>query len=148
MLCLGRSCQSCIRSPRDVLDQQRRSHLGNTTVLGRKFQQGFILASILTFGEGYHNFHHTDYRNGHKWYHMDPSKWWIQSFKYLGLNSDLKSTPKHSIEIAKVNMRFKKRADRLQRRNVNIHRFEDRLTRCKGKPTRLKCTKFKRPSKR
>ena len=96
-------------------------------------KDSFWLA-FLTFGEGYHNFHHTfqaDYRNGHKWYHMDPSKWWIQSFKYLGLNSDLKSTPKHSIEIAKVNMRFKKRADRLQRRNVSIHRFEDRLTRCK-----------------
>ena len=96
-------------------------------------KDSFWLA-FLTFGEGYHNFHHTfqaDYRNGHKWYHMDPSKWWIQSFKCLGLNSDLKSTPKHSIEIAKVNMRFKKRADRLQRRNVNIHRFEDRLTRCK-----------------
>lgn len=96
-------------------------------------RDSFWLA-FLTFGEGYHNFHHTfqaDYRNGHKWYHMDPSKWWIQSFKYLGLKSDLKSTPKHSIEIAKVNMRFKKRADRLQRRNVNIHRFEDRLTKCK-----------------
>ena len=96
-------------------------------------RDSFWLA-FLTFGEGYHNFHHTfqaDYRNGHKWYHMDPSKWWIQSFKYLGLNTDLKSTPKHSIEIAKVNMRFKKRADRLQQRNVNIHRFEDRLTKCR-----------------
>ena len=96
-------------------------------------RDSFWLA-FLTFGEGYHNFHHTfqaDYRNGHKWYHMDPSKWWIQSFKYIGLNTDLKSTPKHSIEIAKVNMRFKKRADRLQQRNVNIHRFEDRLSKCK-----------------
>ena len=96
-------------------------------------RDSFWLA-FLTFGEGYHNFHHTfqaAYRNGHKWYHMDPSKWWIQSFKYLGLNTDLKSTPKHSIEIAKVNMRFKKRADRLQQRNVNIHIFEDRLTKCK-----------------
>ena len=96
-------------------------------------RDSFWLA-FLTFGEGYHNFHHTfqaDYRNGHKWYHMDPSKWWIQSFKYLGLNSDLKSTPKHSIEIAKVNMRFKKRAYRLQQRNVNIHKFEDRLSKCK-----------------
>ena len=96
-------------------------------------RDSFWLA-FLTFGEGYHNFHHTfqaDYRNGHKWYHMDPSKWWIQSFKYLGLNTDLKSTPKHSIEIAKVNMRFKKRAYRLQQRNVNIHKFEDRLSKCK-----------------
>ena len=96
-------------------------------------RDSFWLA-FLTFGEGYHNFHHTfqaDYRNGHKWYHMDPSKWWIQSFKYLGLNTDLKSTPEHSIEIAKVNMRFKKRAYRLQQRNVNIHKFEDRLSKCK-----------------
>ena len=57
---------------------------GDTTLLGRKFQQRFIWLAFLTFGEGYHNFHHTfqaDYRNGHKWYHMDPSKWWIQSFK-------------------------------------------------------------------
>ena len=92
-------------------------------------RDSFWLA-FLTFGEGYHNFHHTfqaDYRNGHKWYHVDPSKWWIQSFKYLGLNSELKSTPNHSIEVAKMNMRFKKRAQRLERRNVNIHKFEDRL---------------------
>ena len=92
-------------------------------------RDSFWLA-FLTFGEGYHNFHHTfqaDYRNGHKWYHVDPSKWWIQSFKYLGLNSELKSTPNHSIEVAKMNMRFKKRAQRLERRNVNIHKFEERL---------------------
>ena len=93
-------------------------------------RDSFWLA-FLTFGEGYHNFHHTfqaDYRNGHKWYHVDPSKWWIKSFKYLGLNSDLKLTPTHSIEVARVNMRFKKRAKRLELRNVNIHKFEDRLT--------------------
>ena len=96
-------------------------------------RDSFWLA-FLTFGEGYHNFHHTfqaDYRNGHKWYHVDPSKWWIQSFKYLGLNSDLKSTPNHSIEIAKVNMRFKKRAEKLRHRNISIHKFEDRLSKCK-----------------
>ena len=98
-------------------------------------RDSFWLA-FLTFGEGYHNFHHTfqaDYRNGHKWYHVDPSKWWIQSFKYLGLNSELKSTAKHSIEVAKMNMRFKKRAQILERRNVNIHKFEDRLKKYREK---------------
>nr|WP_235603060.1 fatty acid desaturase [Piscirickettsia litoralis] len=38
------------------------------------------LLSILTFGEGYHNFHHKyagDYRNGVLWYDYDPSKWLI-----------------------------------------------------------------------
>ncbi len=36
--------------------------------------------SLLTFGEGYHNYHHTfahDYRNGTRWYHFDPTKWMI-----------------------------------------------------------------------
>lgn len=36
--------------------------------------------SMLTFGEGYHNFHHTfpqDFRNGIRWYHFDPTKWLI-----------------------------------------------------------------------
>ena len=96
-------------------------------------RDSFWLA-FLTFGEGYHNFHHTfqaDYRNGHKWYHIDPSKWWIKSFKIIGLNSNLKSTPKHSIEVAKVNMKFKKSAEKLLRRNISIHKFEDRLVNCR-----------------
>ncbi len=36
--------------------------------------------SLFTFGEGYHNYHHTfanDYRNGIRWYHFDPTKWLI-----------------------------------------------------------------------
>ena len=79
-------------------------------------RDSFWLA-FLTFGEGYHNFHHTfqaDYRNGHKWYHVDPSKWWIKSFNIIGLNLNLKSTPKHSIEVAKLNMKFKKSSDKLK----------------------------------
>ncbi len=40
--------------------------------------------SLLTFGEGYHNYHHTfanDYRNGIRWFHFDPTKWviWLLS---------------------------------------------------------------------
>ncbi len=36
--------------------------------------------SLVTFGEGYHNYHHAyprDYRNGPAWYNFDPSKWLI-----------------------------------------------------------------------
>ena len=93
-------------------------------------RDSFWLA-FLTFGEGYHNFHHTfqtDYRNGHKWYHVDPSKWWIKAFKYIGLNSRLQATPKHSIEVAKVNMKFKRSADKLKSRNINTNIFESRLS--------------------
>ncbi|MCE2983302.1 MAG: acyl-CoA desaturase [Parachlamydia sp.] len=49
--------------------------------------------SLLTFGEGYHNYHHTfanDYRNGIRWYHFDPTKWLIWSLNKMGLASGLK----------------------------------------------------------
>ncbi len=54
--------------------------------------------AFLSFGEGYHNFHHTfqaDYRNGIHWYDYDPSKWLIRTFAALGLASDLRRTPEH-----------------------------------------------------
>lgn len=49
--------------------------------------------SMLTFGEGYHNYHHTfanDYRNGIRWYHFDPTKWLIWTLHKLGLAHGLK----------------------------------------------------------
>ncbi len=52
--------------------------------------------SFLTFGEGFHNFHHTfeaDYRNGVRWYHWDPSKWLIWTLSRLGLAGALRRTP-------------------------------------------------------
>lgn len=48
---------------------------------------------FLTFGEGYHNYHHTfanDYRNGIRWYHFDPSKWLIWTLSKLKMASHLK----------------------------------------------------------
>jgi stearoyl-CoA desaturase (Delta-9 desaturase) len=52
----------------------------------------YVIA-LLTFGEGYHNFHHVyanDYRNGIRWYHFDPTKWVIWSFHKLGMIYNLK----------------------------------------------------------
>ncbi|MDX1412047.1 MAG: fatty acid desaturase [Nitrospirales bacterium] len=49
--------------------------------------------SLLTFGEGYHNYHHTyqsDYRNGPRWYNFDPSKWLIWTLSKLGLAYELR----------------------------------------------------------
>ena len=53
--------------------------------------------AALTFGEGYHNFHHTfpnDYRCGTSLHHVDISKWVIFGWSKLGLAWDLKRTPK------------------------------------------------------
>jgi stearoyl-CoA desaturase (delta-9 desaturase) len=60
----------------------------------------FILAH-LTFGEGYHNYHHTfsgDYRNGVRWYQFDPPKYLIWLMSKFGLASDLKRVNRVAIE--------------------------------------------------
>lgn len=52
------------------------------------------LVSLVTFGEGYHNYHHTyqsDYRNGPRWYNFDPSKWVIYTLSLIGLASGLRT---------------------------------------------------------
>ncbi len=60
--------------------------------------------SLITFGEGYHNYHHAfprDYRNGAKWYNVDPSKWAIYGLSKLGLAQNLiRSTPNGAAERA------------------------------------------------
>ncbi len=50
------------------------------------------LISFVSFGEGYHNYHHTfsyDYRNGPRWYNFDPSKWLIYLLSRTGLAYNL-----------------------------------------------------------
>lgn len=57
--------------------------------------------SLLTFGEGYHNYHHTfanDYRNGIRWFHFDPTKWMIWTLEKLGLAHGLKRMDSVTIE--------------------------------------------------
>ena len=60
----------------------------------------FILAH-LTFGEGYHNYHHTfsgDYRNGVRWYQFDPPKYLIWLMSKIGLASDLQRVNRVAID--------------------------------------------------
>jgi stearoyl-CoA desaturase (delta-9 desaturase) len=67
--------------------------------------------AFLTYGEGYHNFHHQfahDYRNGVRWWHWDPSKWIICSLSWLGLTRKLKRTPAVVIQRARLAMQFRR----------------------------------------
>ncbi len=60
----------------------------------------YIIA-LLTFGEGYHNYHHTfahDYRNGIRWFHFDPTKWLIWTLYKCGLAKQLRRVQSHQIE--------------------------------------------------
>ncbi|WP_112478870.1 fatty acid desaturase [Vibrio variabilis] len=63
------------------------------------------ILAFLTFGEGYHNFHHIfehDYRNGIRWWQFDPTKWLIRSCASLGLTSNLKTVSAYRIEKARL----------------------------------------------
>ncbi|MEC7840327.1 MAG: fatty acid desaturase [Chlamydiota bacterium] len=60
-----------------------------------------FIISFLTFGEGYHNYHHTfanDYRNGVRWYQFDPTKWIIWGLSKVGLAWGLRRVDKHTIQ--------------------------------------------------
>ncbi|MGB1525829.1 MAG: acyl-CoA desaturase [Candidatus Poseidoniaceae archaeon] len=87
------------------------------------------ILSFFTFGEGYHNFHHTfqaDYRNGHKWYHWDPSKWWIKVASWIGMTKDLHRIPKKSIESQRMKTTFERKSDG---DDVSIE-LEEKVTQC------------------
>ena len=87
--------------------------------------------AFLTYGEGYHNFHHifqNDYRNGVKWWHFDPTKWVIAGLSYVGLASHLKRVPDLWIQRAQVAMQFKRMEQTLEaRRNRTGDEATDRL---------------------
>jgi len=73
--------------------------------------------AIVTYGEGYHNFHHmfqADYRNGVRWYNFDLNKWFISSAAAMGLARNLRRTPQFKILRARLAMEFKRARQRLE----------------------------------
>lgn len=79
--------------------------------------------AFLTYGEGYHNFHHQfahDYRNGVRWWHWDPSKWIICSLSWLGLTRKLKRTPAVVIQRARLAMQFRRVQASLQHKGPSL----------------------------
>jgi stearoyl-CoA desaturase (delta-9 desaturase) len=51
------------------------------------------LTALITFGEGYHSYHHRfpyDFRNGVRWWQYDPGKWLIVALHKIGLTSRLR----------------------------------------------------------
>jgi len=62
------------------------------------------ITAIVTLGEGYHNFHHRfqiDYRNGVRFYQLDPTKWFVWTMSKVGVTWDLRRTPQEKIDSAK-----------------------------------------------
>jgi len=73
--------------------------------------------SFLTFGEGYHNYHHTfahDYRNGIRWYHFDPTKWLIWTLNKLGMAHNLRTIPDAKISEQMIQVHKEALLDKLK----------------------------------
>lgn len=76
------------------------------------------LLALITYGEGYHNYHHTfqwDYRNGIRWWHFDPTKWLIRTLERVGLASGLKRCAPDKIERAKLERQFQLATEKCER---------------------------------
>ncbi len=72
-----------------------------------------LLLAPITFGEGYHNYHHMwqwDYRNGPRWYQFDPAKWIIAAGSWMGFTWGLRRVPATTIQRARVAMEAKRLA--------------------------------------
>lgn len=86
-------------------------YLGDAVHSDRHTARNSFITAVLTNGEGLHNFHHefpADYRNGYRWYHYDPTKWFIAGLSALGLAYNLKRFPLNEIEKGTVQMEQKK----------------------------------------
>lgn len=80
---------------------------GRQPYTDRNSARDSFLMAVCTFGEGYHNYHHyfqADYRNGIRWYHFDPTKWWIRCLALVGLARRLKRAQKEEILKARLAM--------------------------------------------
>ena len=99
--------------------------------------------SLLTLGEGYHNYHHafpTDYRNGVRWYHADPTKWFIWTLDRLGLAFGLRRSSldrRVRMRLAALRQRYRERlcrssdatADRLLEAEARLEQALEELGR-------------------
>ncbi len=67
-----------------------------------------LLMALLTFGEGYHNYHHEfqhDYRNGVQKWQWDPTKWLIWSLSKVGLAKGLRRATPAAIRSSQIQTR-------------------------------------------
>lgn len=83
---------------------------GDATFTDQRSPRDSYLVSLVTFGEGYHNFHHEfpyDYRNGVRYHYYDPGKWSIYLLSLIGLTYNLKRFPSNEIEKGHLQMQMK-----------------------------------------
>jgi stearoyl-CoA desaturase (delta-9 desaturase) len=89
------------------------------------------LLAPLTYGEGYHNFHHQwqwDYRNGALWYQWDTTKWLLNVLAWLGLVGQFRRVSAEAMTRARLRMEEKRLRERLALASPgSAHPMRDRL---------------------
>jgi stearoyl-CoA desaturase (Delta-9 desaturase) len=90
----------------------------------------WILA-FLTFGEGYHNYHHTypaDYRNGVRWWQFDPTKLLVWGISKMSLAEDLVKVDKYGIKRKLITQDKKLILEKFQElSHIKWEEFEERV---------------------
>ena len=119
-------------------------YIGKTPYTRDNTAKDSWLMALLTFGEGYHNFHHyfqADYRNGIKWFQFDPTKWLIKCLEWLKLAKKLKKTPEFKIYKAKLQMKLEELKEKYKLSDDYIHELEQIKERVIQSLTHLEETK-------
>jgi stearoyl-CoA desaturase (delta-9 desaturase) len=81
------------------------------------------MLAFVTNGEGYHNFHHrfpSDFRNGIRWYHWDPTKWLIRSLAAMRLAEGLRRTDRATIEKTRLEIAMRHAEGRLAHLTADV----------------------------
>lgn len=97
-----------------------------------------MVLAFITFGEGYHNFHHafqSDYRNGLRWYHWDPTKWIINMMSWVGQATDMRRTPESAILKAKMEVLS---STKVGATNAHLAELQDKVHEAQRKIQELK----------
>ena len=79
-------------------------YFGRQPYSKRNSARDSALTALITLGEGYHNFHHrfpSDYRNGVRKIHYDPTKWWLWALSKLGVTWNLRQVTSERIQAAR-----------------------------------------------
>jgi stearoyl-CoA desaturase (Delta-9 desaturase) len=80
--------------------------------------------ALFTYGEGYHNYHHkfpSDYRNGIRAFHWDPTKWLVRISERIGQTYNLRRMPNETILRARLKMDEKRVLLKLQHHPAVSH---------------------------
>ncbi|WP_444998126.1 acyl-CoA desaturase [Aliikangiella sp. IMCC44359] len=90
---------------------------GNQPYSNKNTAKDNAIVALLTYGEGYHNFHHAfqyDYRNAIKWWQFDPTKWLIKSLSIMGLAHNLKKASEEKIAKSIITQQLTSTKNKLQ----------------------------------